>query len=240
MSLISPILAIIFPMIIMGQFLDFNNTFGPWTKNNFLLYQLLAYNISLLSGIIYEYSRQFNMEKYMYTLSAIIIAPVNRFNLLFGIFFSHLMIMSIPFLIFFIISYIYYPISIVTIIFIIGIYLLIALSFAGIGIIIGIFAISKEGLLGIVSFIMTLFFWTSCLTYPFQIYPEIIQNIISLNPLYYLFDTLRWAWFEDDIVLSLIAHIRSFTVLIISAILLPIIGVIVFKKMYIKYGIRGF
>ncbi len=163
-TFIAPLVIIIMPLIIMGQFFNYNANFGPWTKENYLVFQLMAYNIMLLQGIVSEFPSQLKVEKYWKTLPSIIIAPFNRFNLLFGILLSRLIIISIPFTIFVIICYVYYPISIFTLLFILFLYLLIALIFSGIGLILGIYAITRESLWKFFAFIINLIMWTSCIS----------------------------------------------------------------------------
>jgi len=96
------------------------------------------------------------------TLHALMIAPFNKVHLLFGIFLSHLIIIAIPFVVFFLLTYIIAPISIFTIVFIIIIYLLIDLIFSGIGLFLGVFAISEENFWRIFSIGLTLLFYASC------------------------------------------------------------------------------
>ncbi len=96
------------------------------------------------------------------TLHALMIASFNKVHLLFGIFLSHLIIITIPFVVFILLTYIIAPISIFTIVFIIIIYLLIDLIFSGIGLSFGVFAISKENYWHIFSIGLTLLFYASC------------------------------------------------------------------------------
>lgn len=239
-NLITPLITILLPLIIMGKFLKFNPQFGPWSIDNYMVYPFIGYNIMLTSRIVYIFPLQFNLEKYWKTLSLIIIAPFNRFYLLFGIFLSHLIIVSIPFTIFFILCIIYYPISFITALSIIGIYFLIAVIFSGLGLILGVFAVSKESFFGILSFMFTWVLWFSCISYPFEIFPELIQSIINLNPLYYIFDFLRLSWIENNIMFSITTHFYHFLILIILTIITPFLGVYIFNYVYKKYGIVGY
>ena len=239
-SFITPIIGVIMPIIVLGKFFEFNMRFGVWNGTNFLIYQFIAYNITLLMGVISQFPNSFRIEKFWHTLEGLLIAPFNRFNLLFGIFFAHLILISVPFIFFFILCYIYFPISIITIFFVLGICFLIALFFSGIGLIIGIFAISKENSESILKFVITTVFWLSCITYPIQIFPELIQNLINLNPLFYIFDSLRWAWLENNIINSLVNNARSYIVLILSVVIIPTIAVYLFNYIYKKHGIVGY
>ena len=228
------------PLIIMTKFFSFNQSLGLWNEKNFLIFVFVAYHLSLLKDITNQFPMSFRYEKYWETLPALIIAPFNRFNLLLGIFFSHLMIIAIPFAIFFIICYIIFPIGLITVLFIIALYLLVAIIFSGIGIILGVLTVSKENYVEVLRLLLNITFWFSCLNYPYEIFPKIIQSIIVRNPFYYIFYILRISWVEDDVIFTITTHLYNFTVLIIGAITLPVIGVIIFNKIYRKFGIVGY
>jgi len=236
---ITPLFGIITPLIIMKSVFNFNTQFGPWTEHNFLIYQFVAYSIILLRNIISEFQGQFLTEKFWQTLPGLLIMPCSRIYLLFGIFFSHLILISIPFITFFIICFFFSPISFFTFLTIILLFLLLALIFGGLGLIFGIFVIANENISIILGFIITIFFLFSCISYPFELYPDFIQEIVKLNPLYYIFDTIRYVWIENDIIKSINSHSLNFIFLILSAIILPSIGVIIFNIVFKKYGIVG-
>ncbi len=240
LSYVMNILSIFTPLIIMGNIFELRTTIGSWSSNNFLIFQFLAYNIWLLSRITNIFPGQFRMEKYWKTLPALIVGPFNRLNLLFGIFFSQLVLISVPFIFFFILGCLVYPISILTIIFIIIIYFFVALIFSGIGLILGIFAISNENIWNLLSSSLLFIYWFSCISYPFEIFPEYIQNIIILNPLYYIFDLLRIAWIQNNGFIIINSYPFHFIILISTAVILPIIGVLLFNLIYKKYGITGY
>ena len=70
--------------------------------------------------------------------------------------------------------------------------------------------------------------------------PLIFQDIINLNPVYYVFFLLRVVWVEDNIFLSIASYPFHLFILIIGAGIIPFIGVIIFNKIYRKYGIVGY
>lgn len=240
LSYITHIISIFTPLIIMGNLFDLKSNVGIWTSNNFILYQFIAYDIMLLSGIINIFPGQFRMEKYWKTLPALIIGPFNRFNLLFGIFLSQLVMISLPFILFFILGCIFSPISIITMIFVIIIFFLVALIFSGIGLILGVFAISNENIWNFLQFSLMFVLWFSCITYPFEIFPDFIQIVIVFNPLYYIFDLLRLTWIQDLGFIAIVAYPLNFVFLLLTALILPIVGVLLFNLIYKKYGITGY
>lgn len=230
-GMFTPIITIAMPLIIM-------NSFFP--SVNLILYQLIAYKIYLIRGIVSEFPTQLRFEKYWRTLPALIIGPFNRFNLLLGISFSRFIVISIPFIALFVITFITTPINLITILILVVIYFLIALIFSGIGLLFGVLAISKESLGKPFLFVFNIIFWLSCLTYPYEIFPDFIQNIIDLNPLYYIFDILRLTWLDDNILLTIVAHPTHFYLLLIASVVTPVIGVYSFNFIYKKYGIVGY
>lgn len=239
-SYITTIISILMPLIIMGNLFENRAQIGPWTASNFALYQFIAYNIILLKDIINIFPNQFRNEMYWKTLTALIIGPFNRFNLLLGIFLSRIITISIPFTLFFILGIIIQPISILNAFIVLGIFFLIALIFSGVGMTLGIFAISNENIWKVLNFLLFFVFWFSCVTYPFEIFPNFIQVIINLNPLYYLFDILRISWIQNNIIGTIISYPFHFLILIISAGILPCTGVILFNRIYKRYGITGY
>lgn len=239
LSYISPFISVIIPLFVLGKFFEFNADFGPWTEDNYYIYSFLAYVITLLKGVMTEFQSQFYHEKYWNTLPGLIIAPSNKLNLLLGIFFSQIIVNSVPTCLFFILCFLYAPISIFTLFFVIFIYVLIALIFSGIGLIIGVLTISNENLAQIFKFGLNFFFLFSALTFPFQVFPEIIQQIINLNPFYYYFDLLRLSWVFNDNILMINNYLNYLIIIILSAIFLPSFGVISFNYIYKKYGIVG-
>ena len=239
-SFLMPIITIAMPLIILGKFFTLNTEFGPWNESNYMVFQFMAYQILIIKALINAFPAEFLREKYWKTIPAIIIAPLNRYNLLFGIFFSHIILISIPLIIFFVLCWIVFPISFLTIISIILLLLFIALIFSSIGLIIGAFAISNENIWKILGFGISMVFWLSCLTYPFEIFPSEIQLLINLNPLYYIFDILRTTWIENNIILSISLHPVNFLILVLTVVIFPIISVYIFKMVYKKFGIVGY
>lgn len=239
-SMIAPFLLIFFSSLVLWRFFDVGVRFGRWDDTNYLIFLFIAYNIELLRKVINDFPNEFRREKFWKTIPALMIAPFSKLHLLLGIFFSHLIIIAIPFVAFLILTYLVYPISIFTIFFIILIFLIIDLIFSGIGLFFGVFAISQETYWQIFLLIIQIVFYMSCITYPFELFPNYIQSIILLNPFYYIFDILRITWIDNNILLTISKYPFHFIVLIGAAIIIPIISIKVFKVVYQKFGISGY
>ena len=232
---IQPILAIILPLIIMGEIFTFADNFGPWDGRNFAVYQFTANQILLLYRLLGRLQGAIAQEKGQRTLTLLLLAPFRRSNLLFGIFMSHVFLISIPFMTLFILCYIVYPVSIITLFFIFFSYFLISLFFGGIGLLFAVFAVSKPRILPFISLPLTFLLMFSCLTMPFEFFPEYFQDIARLNPFYYIFSFSRYIWIEDNIILSITTHATTFLIFLAMALVSPIIGIKFFNYIFNKY-----
>ncbi len=239
-SIFSPFLPIFMSLIVMMRFFAADVNLGQWNDTNYLVFLFTAFNIELLRRIIQDFPENLRLEKYWKTLPALMIAPFNKVHLLFGVFFSHLIIIAIPFAALFVLTFMISPISLPTIFLIICIYLLIDLIFSGVGLFLGVFAISKENYWRIFSIGIQIVFYASCVIYPFEIFPQEIQRAIWWNPFYHIFEILRITWMDDNILLTLASYPRQFIILLGTAIIVPLIGIYIFNKVYNKFGIVGY
>ena len=239
-TIIFPFLPIIMSSIVLLRFFGEGVTFGKWDDTNYFVFLLTAFNIELLRNVIQNFPKEMQQEKYWKTLPALMIAPFNRIHLLLGSLLSHLIIIAIPFTVFFMLTYLISPISPITIIFTIFIFLLIVLIFSGIGFFLGVYAISEENYWRFFSICLQLLFYISCIAYPFELFPAELQPIIQLNPFYQIFDILRLTWLEDNILLTIANYPFKFIILIGTAIIIPLMSIYVFNKIYEKFGIVGY
>lgn len=237
---ISPLIALIFPFILMEALFTYQNEFGPWNKQNYFVYLLVGYIILQLQNITKYISGSFQGEKYALTLQALMIAPFNRFNLLFGYIISYILKVSISIAIFMIICYILYPISFLSFLLFLFFSLIIVIIFAGIGFLIAGFSISNENMAIVCKFIFRIALMFSCITFPFQIFPYYIQAIVNLNPLYYIIDIMRLAWIENDVITTLSSYNYHLIVLTSIGVIMPLIGIYLFNRTFKKHGIVGY
>ncbi len=234
-----PILNLILPLIVLGQIFTFSET-GDWDSQNFMLYVMTTYQISIMARIRNVYPGRFGAEKVWKTLHAIMIAPFNRRNLLFGMFFSYMIMNAIPFTIFFVISLFISPLSFISILFLFLFYFFIALIFSGVGLLLGALAISKPSVTPIVSLGITILFMFSCLNYPFDFFPPRFQSLAVINPLYYIFDFIRVIWSNNNVFLLIVTNPLHVSIIVGGAICVPIVGLWIFNIIYNKYGVVGY
>ncbi|MFX0186836.1 MAG: ABC transporter permease [Candidatus Hodarchaeota archaeon] len=241
---LNPIFNFFVFLIIFGTIFNIKKGYslGYWNSSNYILFLLIAYFIQFSKPLIPRYQNLFTQEKYWKTLSAIMVAPVNRFILLFGVLISELIVIMIPVSILLIIAYILYPISLINLFLILLILFAIYLIFGSIGLIIGVFAISNEEYITYMNLFLKATFLFSCTNYPKEIFPEIVQYIILLNPIYYIFDLLRLIWYlgiSYDAAIKLITPLHIIMILLMT-ILAPVISLYLFNRIYKKYGITGY
>jgi len=235
-----PIISILMPIIILDKLFELNTNIDPWTSQNFMIFIFIGYNITIMQTMITFIPKSLQSEKYWKTLPALITAPFNRFYLLFGYILSEFLGILIPFAIFFITMLIFFPLSIPTLIIVSLMFVGIGIVFSGIGLFLGAFAISNENYLYVLEFATRLILWFSCITYPFQLFPKVVQNLISLNPVYYLIDLIRLTWIDDNIILTVLSHPIHISIFVASLVIFPIICVLVFDMTYKKLGISGY
>jgi len=202
---IIPLIIVFLSSLILIPILNLIPQFGPWNKRNFLLIPFINCNVVLLQIIIINIPVQFNTKEHHELISTLMNSSFNRFNLFYGIILSHLIIISIPFTIFLVLCYIYYPLSLITLISILGLFLAIYIIFIGFGLITGVLEIhnKKRGI--IITVCINVFIFASLISGGcFELFPDFIQIFIILNPLYYVFDLLYLIWLENDIFFSII------------------------------------
>ncbi len=238
MSFFTPMLTIVVPLITMGRILTYTDNFGPWDGGNFVVYLFTSFQIVLLYQIISRFTGDIAREKSANTFTLLIIAPFRRTNLLFGIFLSHLILISVNFISFFIWCYILYPVSIITVFFIFLFYFLITLIFSGIGLFLAIFRLSKPRLEPLLSIPLTILMMFSCIGMPFDFFPKSFQNIARLDPFYYIFVIIRYIWIENNIIISITSHTFTFLIVIFLAVVSPFLGLRVFNYIFDKYRIQ--
>ena len=243
-SFLNPFIQTLMPLIIFGAFFSINESydFGYWSSENYLLFLLIAFCIQFLKGIMENFRQMFFREKFWKTLQALMVAPINRYVLLFGILISEMILLSIPFVIFFIVALVIFPISILNVFLVLVLFFCLAIFFGSLGLIVAVLIVTKEGVYRVIKIGLTYLIWASCISYPLQIFPELIQNIILLNPLYYFIDLVRIVWMMGIDYNVAISYLSPVHIVIVTTftILLPILSVSLFNIFYNKFGITGY
>lgn len=243
-QILNPLIQIFTLIFIFGIVFNIQTGFslGYWNANNYVLFILIAFCVQIFRPITEKYFQLFVVEKYWKTLSATLIAPVNKFSLLLGQLISWVVINSVGFVVVFVIALILFPINIFYFLLFLLAFICIWISFASIGLLMGVFGISNENFGTSFSIILRLVFLFTCINYPKEVFPQIVQFFISINPLYYMIDLLRLIWYyglNPTIAMTFITPIHIIT-FILSTILLPIVSIAIFEYVYKRYGIAGY
>lgn len=238
-----PFLALFTPFIIFSTLftIDVNIFEGYYSSDNFILFLLLGYCSQSCIFLLWYYRDLFYDEKTWKTLNGILVAPVNKFNILFGYYISSLISRGLEFIIIIIICFILYPIPLINLFFTFVMLFCISITFAAMGFLIGLFEIINENISASLTIGISFISIISCLFYPIDIFPERFQFIILLNPLYYYFDLIRLIWWVG-IDNSALNYITIWHILIVATftIITPIFASFYFRKIVSKYGIQGY
>ncbi|MFX1258135.1 MAG: hypothetical protein ACFFAN_09765 [Promethearchaeota archaeon] len=239
----SLLIRFIMPYIILRKLLEvsLDRSLGIWTADNYLLFLLVGFEFVFMKRLIRVYSVRFQHEKYWKTLPAVLISPINKFNLLIGIFLSQLIFISIPMGLIITIMIILFPIDIISIIVAILILILSCFFLACIGMAVGALSISLESLWIFFDFFFGFILIFSCYNYPKEVFPIYLQPLIIFNPFFYFWDIIRYIWlFGLEFTLFNPDFTVHFIVISSCAILGPTIGIPAFNYIYKKYGIVGY
>lgn len=242
---LNPIIQLIVLVFLFRKFFfsnEGNYNIGYWNSTNFLLFLLIAFSINYSKSILFSYKNLFMAEKYWKTLSAVMVAPINRFTLLFGHLVAEFVLNSLPIIIIFIIALILFPIPLFFVFLVLLVFFSIIIVFGAIGLFIGVLSISNEALVHYLAIAMNILIIVSCVSYPKEIFPGIIQSVIKINPFFYLFDLLRLVWYVGMDSQAASGHITLIHIIniLVLTILTPIISVYLFNRIYKKYGIVGY
>lgn len=240
MQFITPLITIFMSYVIFSKMFEITSDFGQWTSQNYFIFIFIGYSVLLLRNMITGIPQRLHEEKVWKTIPALMVAPFNRFYLLLGYFISEFFMIFFPFLVFTIVLFILNPISIITLAVIVIAYFCLAIIFTGISMFVGVFAISNENIWALLRFLTNLIFWASCISYPFEIFPEPLQKMIVYNPIYQIINFLRLLWLENNVLLTITNHIPEVIIFAISLITFPLVAIYLFNYVYKKLGITGY
>ncbi len=240
----TPLIMIFFPLIIFSTLFNIEeNIFGGYfSSKNYILFILLAYCIECLLVLLWSYKSMFNDEKVWQTVKGLLIAPTSKYHILLGHLIAGLIAKSLPIIIIFIICLFFFPISFFYFLLVVIVFLSLSIVIASIGFIIGLFKLVNENVSATLTISISMISFFSCLFYPIEIFPEFLQFIVKLNPLYYFFDLLRLVWWAG-IDLQMALHyitINHIIIVVAFSILMPLATSYLFFKIYYKYGIGGY
>ena len=237
-TLLSPLrLFVLFVIVYTGFFSSGASNVGNVEKENYLLFLLLGASVySFFSlGFSLFYVKFYN-EKYWKTIQALLIAPIDRIDLIMGVGLSEIVKLSLTMPFFFGMAFILSPTHLSSFIVVLVTILLLFLGVLSFSLIQGAFTLSNENFL----FLFTYIFWIwgilSCFYYPIEALPDIVKPLVRVNPIYHGLVIVRGVW-VDGYVSNFFVH---FLFVLAFAILTPAVSIPIFNKVIKKYGATGY
>ena len=236
-AFVNPLLELIPFGIIYYGFLTYSGatSFAGIDKANylvFLIFGVLAH--AFFNTGLHIFSAKFTEEKYWKTLEAIFIAPINYLSLIIGVGLSEIIRLAPTILLFFAIaSFFFFPNIEIIIISLLSIFLIFLLCLS-VGLIYGSIVVGNENFRPALSYLFTGWSLASCFFYPIGIIPEMFRPIILANPVYHGVNIMRNAWMHLPIDYFSLAYLA------ITALVLPIIAVYIFRFCWKRLYITGY
>jgi len=210
---------------------------GSLKRESYILFLLLGtLTYSLFASSFGLFYTKFLAEKYWNTIQAILISPLTKMELILGVGLSELVKYIYISPIFFIIAFIWNPISIANFILVIFIMLLLFIGVLGVSLIQGAFTLSNENFLFLFQYLFWGWGFISCFYYPIEALPKFLHFLVLVNPIYHGLFIIRSLWISG-FVENFWMH---FSIVLIFAIVVPAISIYLFNKIIKKYGIRGY
>lgn len=215
-----------------------NQTVGNWQRANYVPTLLLG--AIFYSGFSYAYGRfrsSFIAEKYWRTVQIFLTSPVSKVDFLIGSSLALIVELSIPVFFYFAILHFIYHIAFTPLVITLVVLYVMLFGVLGFSLMQGAFAISNENYL----FLFDYFFagWTllSCFYYSNSALPAPLRFLAGINPIYHAVEIARSTVLHH---LSLQQLLKSAFYLTFSAVTMPFLGAVFFRKVVREVGVRGF
>lgn len=207
------------------------------TKEGFIPFLILGCLVNTFFSLGFgAFSYKLLYEKFWQTVEAFLVAPVSRFHLLLGLGFVELIRASFPLVLFLAICFWIHPTSLLVLLIVPLILISVLMGSLGIGFLRGIFTLTNENILPLFNILYWGWGFLSCFYYPKEIFPQWVQSLIMINPVYHAVALIRHLWFDypiDSILLSL-------TYMLGFSLLMPLLGVYLFNRLWARLGIQGY
>lgn len=240
-SMIEPFIRIApFMLVYFGFFLGGAHSFGIVTASNFVAFLILGLvaDVFLVHGYIVLYSK-FMEEKYWQTIEGMLLAPINKLSLLGGQALSIIVSLFLSMLLFFGVSYVLMPVSILHLLVCLLLIAMILPISLGIGLVYASSALFNENFAPLFNYARIGIVFLSCFYYPITIFEKtpllaLLKPIVLLNPFYQAVFAIRSAWIYGIIEWASIAYVAAF------AVITPLIAVFIFNKLWKRLNITGY
>ncbi len=250
---ISPMISF-FPLFFLygGFFFYFNKdlitvnryNYGAWILMGIIFFQFC-------NRMLIRYENVFVREKYWHTIEFTLLAPINRYSVLFGFVIQNILEQTAISIILAIVAFLYSPTLIPNIFLIFIVLAFFSSGVAGLGILRGVIALSNENFMSLFGLLSFVFLFLSSYSIPIELFPLPIAMVIRINPLYMELALIRniWfyplTWFSDIFVNSLTLNffgINFFDIIYIVCfnLIAIVLGMYFFDRIWERFGIHGF
>ncbi|MFX0185556.1 MAG: ABC transporter permease [Candidatus Hodarchaeota archaeon] len=183
-----------------------------------------------LSTALWDIGNSLREEQYQGTLESLFLSPISYFSTLVSRIFANVLWTGLNVLVtFFFMSFVFgklplYNLGLGLLILFLSLFVCFGFSFGFAGLALRY----KESMNTFTNFLQFLFMIVCAMFFPFSALPEIIQVVSRLIPLSYCVDLFRTTMI--GVSPELIPFEIEFTVVLISAIILPIVGILYFRR----------
>ena len=250
-GLVGPFMRVVPFLFLYSGFFVFSSagSLGIVNQGNYMVFLFLGMLADLFIELGYKgFASRFLMEKYWQTIDGILMAPVSKFSLIFGIGAGDLLASLPSIIIFSIFAYLLIPIPPFNFAMVLFVLLLMMLVTLSVGLVYGAAALASENWVVLFEYGRAAWIFLSCLYYPITIfspsaYTGIMHTVFSviyfcawINPLYQGNYIIRALWLEPGTPFPLF----SLLYILCFVILMPIVSVKLFSLVLRKKGIQGY
>lgn len=181
-------------------------------------------------------------EKFWQTINAILLAPINRLSLIFGVGLAEFIAIFPSLTLFIIVCFMLMPISLVHLGLVLFALLLLFLIALSMGLMAGCAGLFNENAVPIFGYIRVVVVFFSCFYYPIEVLriPQlgqigsILPTIAYLNPIYQAVTVLRSAWLHGVVPFDSLIYVLFF------AIIAPLAAVYIFRRLFKALSVQGY
>ena len=198
----------------------------------------------LLGALIYStfvgaylvFRNRFIEEKYWMTIHGILISPASKYYMLFGVIIETAVRGLVTAGIFFILAYITFPTALLNFLLAFLIFIIGLVAGVGISLLNGTVHLINENYTIFFDYFLYIIVFLSTYSITMELYPNFLQPIININPLYQIIQLTRIIW-AGEFTINLIWPIIYVILFAVASVLL---GVYFFTKMTRRFGVHGY
>ena len=209
----------------------------------FLLLGMLV-DIFLHSGLT-VFSDNFLREKFWQTIQGFLLAPTHKLSLVIGVGISQLVAIFPTMLFFLLITFIWQPVSPLVLVFCLLVLAGAFLIALGAGLLLGSAALFNENFVPIFGYLRVIWVFFSCFYYSIDVLKFSVWGVLidlrllaELNPIYQAVAIIRATWvYGFDYAFQLWPQFAYFAAFVI---IVPLVSVFIFRKLFKRFDIEGY